>query len=94
MHEQHGIALRCSAGAIAHIVGQCGTHETGARRISQFNERHVLTQLAQAWLQAMQDQLAIHRLVLQAQSECSEPSSAPLQFAPKAGLQLHVYLDE
>lgn len=92
MDEQHGIALECTPAAIAHIVSQCGTHESGARRINQFIEHNVLSQLAQVWLQAMQDRIAIRRLVLQAATE-AVAALQPLQLAPKAGLRLHIHAD-
>ncbi len=94
MREQHGIALECTPAAIAHIVAQCGTHETGARRINQFIEHNVLTQLAQAWLQAMHDHLAIRRILLQSEAQALATPGAQLQMAPKAGLQLEVFLEE
>ncbi|RFO96233.1 type VI secretion system ATPase TssH [Rhodoferax lacus] len=93
MQEQHGIALSCTAAATAHIVSQCGTHETGARRINQFIERHVLTQLAQAWLQAMQDHVVIRRMVLQAASEPRGASATGLSLPATAGLQLQIFGD-
>ncbi len=94
MQAQHGIALTCSPAALAHIVARCGTHETGARRINQFIERHVLTQLAQAWLQAMQDHKAIRRIVLQADGEPRGENAAALQLLSSAGLHLQIHLDE
>jgi type VI secretion system protein VasG len=94
MQEQHGIALSCTPAAIAHIVAQCGTHETGARRISQFIEHNVLTQLAHVWLQAMQEHIAIRQLTLQAESEPMTLCSPSLAVQPKAGLQLQIQMDE
>ncbi len=94
MQEQHGIALDYTPEAVAHIVAQCGTHETGARRINQFIENNVLTQLAQAWLQAMHDQLAIRRILLQTEEPALAHSNAPLQVAPKAGLHLQIFLEQ
>jgi type VI secretion system protein VasG len=94
MQEQHGIALACTPAAIAHIVAQCGTHETGARRISQFIEHNVLPQLAQLWLQAMQEHLVVCSVVLQAESEPLTQPCASLPSEPKAGLQLQVFLNE
>lgn len=94
MQEQHGIVLRCTPAAIAHIVAQCGAHETGARRISQFVEHNVLTQLAQVWLQAMQDHIDIRRLVLQTELELQQQTSAPFAIEPKAGLRLQIVLEE
>ncbi len=94
MQEQHGIAFECTPAAIAHIVTQCGTHETGARRISQFIEQNVLTQLAQVWLQAMQDHIVLSRVILQAESEALQQPDARLPVVPKAGLQLQLFMEE
>ena len=94
MQEQHGIALDHTPEAIAHIVSQCGTHETGARRINQFIENNVLTQLAQAWLQAMHDHLAIRRILLQTEVQAVTPTDAPLQVMPKGGLCLQIFLEQ
>jgi type VI secretion system protein VasG len=94
MQEQHGIALSWSPAAIAHIVAQCGTHETGARRISQFIEHNVLTQLAHLWLQAMQQHITIHQVVLQAESEPLTQFCERLPVEPKAGLHLQIHVDE
>ena len=94
MQEQHGIALECTPAAIAHIVTQCGTHETGARRISQFIEQNVLTQLAQVWLQAMQEHIVLRQVILQAESEALQQPDARLPVVPKAGLQLQLFMEE
>ena len=94
MQEQHGIALECTPAAITHIVTQCGTHETGARRISQFIEQNVLTQLAQVWLQAMQDHFVLRKVILQAASESLQQLDARLPVAPKAGLCLQLFVEE
>jgi type VI secretion system protein VasG len=94
MQEQHGIALECTPAAVAHIVSQCGTHETGARRISQFIEHNVLTLLAQVWLQAMQDHLVIRKVLLQAESEPLQHPCAKLPLEPKAGLHLQLFIEE
>jgi type VI secretion system protein VasG len=94
MQEQHGIALECTPAAIAHIVSQCGTHETGARRINQFIEQNVLTQLAQAWLQAMQDHIVLRKVILQAESEPLQQFHSRLPVVPKAGLHLQLFREE
>ena len=94
MQEQHGIALECTPAAIAHIVTQCGTHETGARRISQFIEQNVLTQLAQVWLQAMQDHIVLRKVILHAESEPLQQPHLRLPVVPKAGLHLQLFMEE
>ncbi len=90
MQEQHSIALECTPAAVAHIVAQCGTHETGARRIAQFIEQHVLSQLAQLWLQAMKDHVTVTRIALDAQADASVPLAQGRQTRSRAGLLFHV----
>jgi type VI secretion system protein VasG len=94
MQEQHGIDFDCTPAAVAHIVAQCGTHETGARRINQFIESNVLSQLAQAWLQGMQDNAVIDRIVLQATTEPDHPGHPSVQVPHKAGLVLQIFANE
>lgn len=88
MAAQHGIGLDCTPGAISHIVSQCGAHETGARRISQFIEINVLATLAHVWLQAMQDGIAVRRIVLLSESEPVQHAYPRLHFPARAGLQV------
>lgn len=92
MDHQHGIKLECTPAAIAHIVSQCGAHETGARRINNFIEQNILSQLAQMWLQAMQDRVVISHVILQASSEL-ETVQKVLQIESKAGLGLQIFID-
>jgi type VI secretion system protein VasG len=90
MEEQHGVRLEYTSGALAHIVSQCGAHETGARRIGQFIEHNVLTQLAEVWLQSMHDHIAVRRIVLQTETELAAPAQSPLTPKPKGGLCLDI----
>ncbi len=90
MQAQHGIRLVISASAVAHIVDQCGAHETGARRIGQFIERHVLTQLAEVWLQSMHDQVVIRQIELKTEAEAAPGAQGPLTPSPKGGLCLQI----
>ena len=46
----HGFDFSASDAAVDAMVSQCGVHDTGARRIAQFIEQHVMPALAQAWL--------------------------------------------
>ncbi len=94
MQEQHGISLAYTPSAVTHIVGQCGAHETGARRIGQFIEHHVLTQLADVWLQSMHDHVPVRRIVLQTEAESSTQARSPLAPLPKGGLCLEISADE
>ncbi|RZA30704.1 MAG: type VI secretion system ATPase TssH [Proteobacteria bacterium] len=97
MHERHGIALAYTQDAVAHIVSQCGMHEIGARRISQFIEHNVLTQLAQIWLQGMKDRLLVRSVVLQAEASSpmqpTSPATADWVPKPRGGLYLQVSAD-
>lgn len=92
MDQQHGIVLEYTPTAMAHIVSQSGTHETGARRINHFIEHNVLSQLAQMWLQAMQDHIAIRRVVLHVAGEFV-PTQKALEIESKAGLALQIFID-
>ena len=94
MQEQHGVLLEFTSGALAHIVAQCGTHETGARRIGQFIEHNVLTQLAEVWLQSMHDHVSVRSIVLQTEGESSTPARSPLTPLPKGGLCLEISAHE
>jgi type VI secretion system protein VasG len=51
--EQHNITLTFDETVVHHIVEQCGTHESGARRLGQFIELNVLPKLADAWLNSV-----------------------------------------
>jgi type VI secretion system protein VasG len=64
MREQHDIAFTYGPSAVTRIVTQCGTHNTGARRIAQYIEQNLLSQLAQIWLQASQDKQGIFSIHL------------------------------
>ncbi|WP_428719087.1 type VI secretion system ATPase TssH [Undibacterium curvum] len=71
MREQHDIAFTYSPSAVTRIVTQCGTHNTGARRIAQYIEQNLLSQLAQIWLQASQDKQGIFSIHLDIGSQLS-----------------------
>ena len=94
MQEQHGVLLEFTSGALAHIVTQCGTHETGARRIGQFIEHNVLTHLAEVWLQSMHEHISVRRIVLQTECETSTPARSPLTPTSKGGLCLEISANE
>lgn len=94
MQAQHGVLLEFTFRALTHVVAQCGTHEAGARRIGQFIEHNVLTQLAEVWLQSMQDHIAVRRIVLQTEDESSTPTRSPLTPVPRGGLCLEISAHE
>ena len=93
MQEQHGIAFQCSPPAIARIVSLCGTHESGARRIGQCIEQHVLPQLSEAWLQAMQQRVVIRCILLNAVDQDHQMPCPLLALKPRAGLYLQITLN-
>jgi len=64
MENQHGIALGYSPDLVRHVVAQCGTHETGARRLIGFIEQQLLPMLSRHWLDALQERRQIERMHL------------------------------
>lgn len=90
MQEQHGILLEFTFAALAHVVAQCGTHETGARRIGQFIEHNVLSQLAEVWLQSMHDHVSVRHIVLQTEGEAPARTPNPLTPLPRGGLCMEI----
>ena len=95
MYSEHGINLHCTPAVMTHIVTQCGTHETGARRLGQFIEQNLLPMLAHVWLQAMQEKLILKHITVDTQAAPVSHTEVPrsLQLAPQAGLHLHVALE-
>jgi type VI secretion system protein VasG len=95
MATEHGIALHYTPAVMTHIVTQCGTHETGARRLGQFIEQNLLPMLAHLWLQAMQDKYSLRHITVDTQAAPVNHPEVPtsLQLAPQAGLHLHVVLE-
>lgn len=55
MQANHNIVLTFGDAVVNRIVGQCGTHETGARLLVSYIEQHLLTQLSRVWLIALQE---------------------------------------
>jgi type VI secretion system protein VasG len=62
MQDQHGIELHYTPALVTHIIDQCGSHETGARRLISFIEHHLLPVLSHHWLDALQHKRVITRL--------------------------------
>jgi type VI secretion system protein VasG len=85
--EQHGAALSYSKEVVQLIVDMCGKHETGARRIGHFIEQNVLAQLAQAWLDSMQNETPYKFLSLQV-SQASTSDSKITNRYQKSGIEL------
>jgi type VI secretion system protein VasG len=69
MQEQHGIVLTCTPALAEHIIAQCGTHETGARRLIGFIEQRLLPVLSRHWLEALQGKRQIVRITADAGSD-------------------------
>jgi len=76
MLEQHGIALSYSPALVKHIIDQCGTHETGARRLIGYIEQNLLPMLARHWLDALRDRRAIARMFVDIASASLSPHDA------------------
>jgi len=68
MKQQHGIELHYAPGLVAEIVDRCGTHETGARRLTGFIEQNLLPVLSRQWLNALQEKRTITRISVDARS--------------------------
>ena len=68
MKKQHGIELGYSPALVAKVIGRCGTHETGARRLIGFIEQNLLPILSRQWLGALQDRRTITRMSVDAQA--------------------------
>ncbi len=90
MQQQHGIVLHCSEAAVTHIAELCGTHDTGARHIAQFIEQSVLTQLANLWLQAMQEKVQMQELALDIKQVASNVLPASMVLPGRNGLFVNV----
>ncbi|MET3109123.1 type VI secretion system protein VasG [Oxalobacteraceae bacterium GrIS 2.11] len=79
LDAQHQIGFTYSPSAVEQIVRRCGTHDSGARRIAHYVEQHLLTQVAQLWLQAMQDRRPILTIHLDVQHRpCDHESGSGL----------------
>ncbi|MDH4449174.1 MAG: type VI secretion system ATPase TssH [Rhodoferax sp.] len=92
LHDQHDAVLEYSDRAVEHIAAVCGTHEIGARRIGQFIELHIASELAEQWLLAMDTHRTLIHVRLFAQSE--DTNDAPelgqqLSLSYRAGLRFH-----
>jgi len=80
MQAQHGIALVYTPALVRHVIDQCGTHETGARRLIGFIEQNVLPVLSRHWLGALQDRRRIVRLALDAPADGREDLDCEPEF--------------
>ncbi len=76
MQAQHGIALSYSSELVRYVIDQCGTHETGARRLIGFIEQNLLPVLARHWLGALQDKRRIARIFADVASGNDAPHDA------------------
>ena len=80
MQAQHGIALVYTPALVRHVIDQCGTHETGARRLIGFIEQNVLPVMSRHWLGALQDRRRIVRLALDAPADGREDLDCEPEF--------------
>ncbi|MQR02111.1 type VI secretion system ATPase TssH [Glaciimonas soli] len=64
MQTHHNIALDITDAVVAHIVEQCGTHETGARLLVGFIEQRILPKLSAYWLDATEQKRSINRIAV------------------------------
>lgn len=63
-----------------------------ARRLGQFIEHNVLTQLAQVWLRSMQEHITVRHVVLQAEGETSTLTPDAWVPQPRSGLQVQIHV--
>ena len=80
MQAQHGIALSYSPALVRHVIDQCGTHETGARRLIGFIEQNLLPVLSRHWLGALQDRRRIVRLAVDAPVDGREGVACEVEY--------------
>ncbi|WP_398501084.1 type VI secretion system ATPase TssH [Variovorax sp.] len=62
MGEQHGIDLSYADDLVAHVIGRCRVHDTGARQLVAFMEQQLLPVLSGHWLDALRDKREIVRM--------------------------------
>ncbi len=62
MQEQHGIELMYGDELVAHIIGHCPMHETGARLLIGYIDQHILPALSRSWLQALTEKRTLERI--------------------------------
>ncbi|TDM05867.1 MAG: type VI secretion system ATPase TssH [Ideonella sp. MAG2] len=65
MRTAHGLGFNASDAAVQSLIAQCGINDTGARRISQFIEQHILPAIAQRWLDAQEHGASLTTLSLE-----------------------------
>ena len=90
---QHGVVLSYSKQLVQHIADMCGKHETGARRMGQFIEHNVLTLLAQAWLDAMENDSPYKCLALDVAISAT-PDAGITKRYQKSGIELVIQDEE
>lgn len=88
LHVQHETHLNFSEQTVQHIAEVCGTHEIGARRIGQFIEQHVASELAQLWLQSMHERTQLVSVQILAQTQAADSAEAAY-VSTRAGLRFH-----
>jgi type VI secretion system protein VasG len=64
LHQQHVVDLIFDTDVLDHIVGQCGVHEYGARRIGNFIDQQIGASLSRIWLESMDSKEALGSIEL------------------------------
>lgn len=62
MAAQHEVVIDYEDDVVAHIVGRCGSHESGARLLAGFVEQNVLPSIARIWLDALSERRSLRRI--------------------------------
>ncbi|MBT0571820.1 type VI secretion system ATPase TssH [Curvibacter sp. CHRR-16] len=89
LYAQHSTQLLYTDQAVRHIAEMCGTHEIGARRIGQFIEQHISSELAHLWLQAMHERNQLVSVEMRAQAEEASSAIQGGTVSIRAGLSFH-----
>ncbi|WP_169728560.1 type VI secretion system ATPase TssH [Comamonas composti] len=69
LYQQHAIDLIFEIDVLDHIVGQCGVHEYGARRIGNFIDQQIGSYLSQIWLESIDSKNNLETIHLRVESE-------------------------
>jgi type VI secretion system protein VasG len=82
LYQQHAVNLIFDSDVLDHIVGQCGVHEHGARRIGNFIDQQIGACLSRIWLESMDTQYPMKSIRLKLKSN----ESADKEFISSSGL--------
>ncbi|WP_395352264.1 type VI secretion system ATPase TssH [Variovorax sp. UC122_21] len=90
MGEQHGIDLSYADDLIAHVIGRCRMHDTGARQLAAFMEQQLLPVLSGHWLDALQGKREIARMHVGLRSHDAQGPATGAQGAAEKRIACHV----